>query len=201
MPVLKNAKHEQFVQLVIQGARYGWSQAEIYQRAGYKASGHSAAIAGSRLMKKDVIQRRLAELAAPAVKKTRVTIESLIDQFDQVFSGASNDKQWGAAGSAAATKARLVGYLRDKLEIGAPGSFDSMTEPEQVIDALIEDAGSAELALEQLAGMMAMVEARAADRAKDITPLEPALHQGARGEAEKAVALLQRGPKKQPRWN
>jgi len=40
MPTLKNQKHENVAQLVIQGSRYVWSQADIYKRAGYRATGH-----------------------------------------------------------------------------------------------------------------------------------------------------------------
>jgi len=35
-------KHEQFVQLVVRGVRYGWTQGEAYQRAGFRATGHAA---------------------------------------------------------------------------------------------------------------------------------------------------------------
>jgi hypothetical protein len=34
MPTLKNPRHELFCQLTLQGAKYGWTQADIYKRAG-----------------------------------------------------------------------------------------------------------------------------------------------------------------------
>ena len=170
MPILKNPRHEQFAQLVGKGAGYGWTQGEIYQRAGFRSGGHAAEVGASRLLKNADIRRRLEELAAPAVKRTKITLETLIDQFDQVFDGAMEDRQFGAAGSAATTKARLVGYLRDRLEIGGPGEFSGCKTPEEVVDLMIENAGGAQHALQQLDEIRSMVEARAADRAFDVTP-------------------------------
>jgi hypothetical protein len=34
MPVLPNLKHENFCQLTLQGAKYGWTQADIHKRSG-----------------------------------------------------------------------------------------------------------------------------------------------------------------------
>ena len=164
MPTLKNPRHEQFVQLVVQGTLHGWTQGEIYQRAGFKSGGHAAEVGASRLMKNADIRRRLGELAAPAVKRTKITLETLIDQFDQVFDGAMEDRQFGAAGSAASTKARLVGYLRDRLEIGGPGEFSGCKTPEEVIDLMIENSGGVQGALDQLDQLRLMVEARVSNR-------------------------------------
>jgi hypothetical protein len=38
MPMLHNPKNESFCQLTLQGAKYGWTQADIYKRAGYRAT-------------------------------------------------------------------------------------------------------------------------------------------------------------------
>jgi hypothetical protein len=45
MSQLANIKHENFCRLIIEGAKYGWTQVDIYKRAGYRADGHSAEIA------------------------------------------------------------------------------------------------------------------------------------------------------------
>jgi hypothetical protein len=94
MAPLKNQKHENFCRLTIEGAKYNWSQSTIYSKAGYPCDGHdhSAAMAASRLMNRDDIRARIAELTAPAVKKAQITAESLIADFDRVMQGATSDK-------------------------------------------------------------------------------------------------------------
>jgi hypothetical protein len=136
MPALRNQKHENFAQLTVRGAAQGLSQAQIYQMAGYGAEGHAAAMAASRLMKKDDVRARIAELTAPAERKTRTTVDTLAAQLDAVFDGASGDRQWGAAGSAAALKAKLLGFMREKIEVGGVGAFAPST-----VDEVMESVG------------------------------------------------------------
>jgi len=172
MPALRNPKHELFCQLIPQGTKNGWSQAEIYRRCGYKAAGHSAEVLASNLLKNIEVQRRIAEITAPAVRKARVTTETLIGQFDQVFDAAMSDKQFGAASSAATVKAKLTGFLRDRLEVGSPGAFDGLETTEQVVAALLSDQTASE-ALATLDTLRSEIEAYAADHA-DIVVTEPA---------------------------
>jgi len=41
------------------------------------------------------------------------TVDDIAQQFDRVYDGATDDRQWGAAGSAASSKAKLLGHMRD----------------------------------------------------------------------------------------
>ncbi|MCP3444194.1 terminase small subunit [Bradyrhizobium sp. CCGUVB14] len=171
MPALKNTKHEFFCHQIIEAARFGRTQGQAYSRAGFKADGAAAEANASRLLRNANIQARLAELGAPAARRVRATVDTLADQLDEVFAGASGDRQWGAAGSAAALKAKLLGLMRDRLEVGTPGSFDDCKTPGEVVDRIIEDAGSAQAALAQLDDMRVLIEARAAGAALDVTSL------------------------------
>jgi hypothetical protein len=170
--MLRNQKHENFSQLTLQGAKYGWTQAEIYKRAGYHATGHSAEMAASRLMKKDEIQRRIAELGEPAVKKTRATVDTLASQFDAVFYGAMASAQFSAAGAAAAAKSKLLGFMRERLEVGGVGEFDSCQTTEQVAAALLSDQSAAD-ALASLAMLQQEIKAHAARNATLVPASEP----------------------------
>lgn len=123
MPQLKNPKHERFCQNVIDGMKHKWTQAEIYMRSGYKAEGHSAEIAASRLLKKDEIQSRIAELTAPAARKARLTADTLMQKFERIEQGAIEAEQFGPAGRAAELQGKLSGLMIDRTEIGAPGDF------------------------------------------------------------------------------
>lgn len=76
MPVLKNARHEKFAQLVANGS----SASKAYAEAGYSNSGQSANKNAPRLMANEGIKARIDELSAK--------VESAVIQLIAV------DKQW-----------------------------------------------------------------------------------------------------------
>ena len=171
MPALKNVRRELFAQAIAKSPGTGQSATQCYLSAGYRAEGHGAEVAASRLLSQVEVQQRIAEITAPAVRKTRVTVASLIEQLDGIIDGASVDKQWGAAGSATTTKAKIAGLLRERLEIGNVGDFADCKTPEDVADALIEDHdGDARAALALCERIRDLVEARVLSQARDITP-------------------------------
>jgi hypothetical protein len=172
MSQLANIKHENFCRLIIEGAKYGWTQADIYKRAGYRADGHSAEIAASRLMKKDEIRRRLAELTAPATRKARITAESLLTELEETRAGAVLAAQYGAATAAITAKAKISGILVDRLEVGGVNEFSGCQTPQEVVDKLIEQEGAAE-ALAQLELLHALLIGRAGDQAIEVADAEP----------------------------
>ncbi len=65
MPVLKNARHERFAQNLAKGMSTG----PAYTAACYKATGHSAEVAGGRLLKNVEVRNRIAELQGSAAKQ------------------------------------------------------------------------------------------------------------------------------------
>ncbi len=73
MPVLKNARHELFAQYIAKGM----SATEAYVKAGYKPNGPNA----GRMTKKDEILNRVAELMAPAVAATELTVERVLKEL------------------------------------------------------------------------------------------------------------------------
>jgi hypothetical protein len=141
MPPLKNQKHENFANLIVHGARNGWTQGECYQRAGYRASGHAAEVAASRLLKNVDIQGRRTELAKPATQKTQITAESLIADLDRVIEGASQSSQWSSVNRAIELRGKLKGFLVDRIEIGKPGDFAACGSFPEIIVRLLEDVG------------------------------------------------------------
>jgi Terminase small subunit len=132
MATLKNQKHERFVQMLIEGTRNGWTQGACYSRAGYRAEGAAAETNASRLLKNAQIQGRLAELTAPMVRKSRVTVESLLSQLEATIAGASEAKQFGAVNGSLALIGKLTGLLREKIEVGGPGDFDRLESVDEI---------------------------------------------------------------------
>lgn len=138
MAPLKNLKHERFIHLLLEGSKHGWNAAEAYRRV-YGKDGHVAESAASRLLKNVEVRARIAELTAPAVKKTRITVETLLAELDATVQAARQAKQFGAVNGSLALIGKLTGLLRDRLEIGHPGEFESCKTAAEVIDVLLTE--------------------------------------------------------------
>lgn len=189
MPPLKSIKRETFCRKIIEGTTLGLSQADAYLASGYRNTQRGAEVNASKLMSQTEIQTRIAELMAPAVKKTRVSIESLSDQFDAVFTAAMQATQLGAAGSAAAAKAKLLGFMRDRLEVGGVGEFDGMTS-EEVLQRVRDELG------DEITELLIARQARSQGRGEAILIEPPRDANYARRETENALATLR--PKLKP---
>ncbi len=77
MPVLKNARHERFVQGVVKGISPG----PAYTAAGYEVTGNSAESAAARLLRNVQVKKRYAELMAPAIEATEATVERVLKEM------------------------------------------------------------------------------------------------------------------------
>ncbi len=80
MPILKNARHERFAHNLAKGM----SATEAYEKAGYKATGHSAEVAGARLLRNVEVRNRIAELMAPAIKATELSVERVLAEMKRL---------------------------------------------------------------------------------------------------------------------
>ena len=122
MPALKNARHERFCRELAKGK----SQVAAYEAAGYKPHDGAAA----RLCGNVRIKARMAELQGRGAERAAVTVESLIDEADEIRRAAMKVAQYAAANGALTLKAKLAGKLVDRVETGKPGDFDRMTDDE-----------------------------------------------------------------------
>ncbi len=77
MPVLKNARHERFIQGVVKGISPG----PAYTAAGYEVTGNSAESAAARLFRNGQVKERYAELMAPAIEATGATVERVLKEM------------------------------------------------------------------------------------------------------------------------
>src|SRR6516164_5069276 len=117
-------RREQFCRNVIKAAKDGRSKAWAYREAGYQAGQHGAEVCASRLLKNVDIQRRIAQLQAPAVRKAQVTASALIEDLQAARRLAIDLGKPGDAIKATMATARIAGLLVEKREIGAAGAFD-----------------------------------------------------------------------------
>lgn len=163
---LKNARHEAFVSKLIETKG---NATEAYSIV-YGVTGHTAEVNGSRLWLNNAeVKRRYHELSG---KKAKTTLQTLTEQFDTVFDGAMGSAQFSAAGSAAAAKAKLLGFMRDKIEIGGPGAFNDCKTPSDVVDYVILDAGGLGEAIDMVGELHRLLIERAADQALPVIKVE-----------------------------
>ncbi len=80
MGILPNARHERFAQNKAKGESTG----PAYTAAGYKATGHSAEVAGGRLLKNVEVRNRIAELMAPAIAETEATVGRVLREMTRL---------------------------------------------------------------------------------------------------------------------
>ena len=106
----------------------------------------------------------------------------MAEQFDRVFDGAVSAEQYGAASNAAGLKAKLLGFMRTQIEIGAPGEFAACETVEEVMRTLLADQTSSEV-LASLDVLRSEIERHAADHAH-VVAVEPAW---ARAPSESAL--------------
>jgi hypothetical protein len=130
MPALKNQRHEKFVLALFEGK----SASEAYVIAGFKPCRQNA----SRLMAKDDIRQRLAELQTETAATAKVTLQSIYRELDDACAVAKSKHQAQAMVSAASMKAKLAGLLTERVEIGGPGSFDGLTTKAEIVDRFFE---------------------------------------------------------------
>lgn len=191
MPRLTNELHERFCQLLPVVRKRGGSNSDAYREAGGTGTKRAAEVSASRILHRPDVQARLAELAAPAVRKAQVSMDSLIQQLDSVFDGAAADKQWNAAGSAAAMKAKLTGYLRERLEIGGPGDFDACQTPAEIFAKIRHESDDALRDwLEALEAITEAITGELAFRAINVPSASPASHSPYVDEAAASLAAI-----------
>jgi hypothetical protein len=130
MPALRNPKYEIFAQNIAAGV----GQDAAYVKAGYKRNKGNS----SSLKQKTEVQNRIAELlekrADNTLQKTTTEIlytrEMLLAELDEARTIALENKQTSAAVSASIGKARILGLIIDRREVGDAGAFDGMTDEE-----------------------------------------------------------------------
>src|SRR5262249_51569771 len=122
MPVLGNPRHERFAQLLAQGK----TATDAHELAGYRRNDGNA----STLAQRPDIQVRLKAIKGHAAARAVVSVESLIDEAEQVRVCAMDSRQLNAANTAIKEKGVLSGVRIERSEIGSPGEFDHLTDEE-----------------------------------------------------------------------
>lgn len=105
MSELQNRRHELFAQGLVEGK----TADQAYADAGYAQNRCNA----SRLRTNENIIRRIEELRSEHRQRHNVTVDSLINEYDENRREAFRTSQMAAANGATAGKVRLLGFLRE----------------------------------------------------------------------------------------
>jgi phage terminase small subunit len=133
MGILKNPRHEAFARLYVATgiARHA------YVKAGYKArlpddpqDTGSADVCASKLLKHPKVERRVEGLRQAMAKRQDITEESILEELEQARQCALGERQSAAMVSASVAKAKLVGLMVERKEVGNAGDFQRMSEQE-----------------------------------------------------------------------
>jgi hypothetical protein len=131
MPILSNPKHERFAQAISNGK----TLEKAYEEAGYKPSKSN----GSQLKQRTDVSERINEIltqsCARLVENVDYSREKILAEIEEARMMALNLEMPGAAWQAAIAKARILGLIIDRREVGDAGAFDAMTDEELVREA------------------------------------------------------------------
>ena len=136
MPALRNLRHEAFVREYLAGGVVTDAYAAVYKRA----SRRTAAVNGSALLKRHApVRARLAELQAEWLKKSDITIERILTDYQEALDLAKAQQRPNDIVNAATAQAKLVGLLKDRVENTV--NIDENMSPEDIIKAVAKEAG------------------------------------------------------------
>lgn len=149
MPQLKRLRHELFAREFIVTD----NQSEAYRRArenyckrGYKPKPlrhhKSAAVCAVVILRRPEVRARIAELRADIMRKSDITIEKILNDYQHALDIAKSDGKPDAIVNAATAQAKLVGLMRERQEIGQPGDFESMETVNEVLAAVSRELGA-----------------------------------------------------------
>ena len=123
-------KHESFCEEYVKDSNA--KQAAI--RAGY--SPKTAKQQGHRLLTYVDVQERVAELKAEAAERNRITVDSLLGRFQDVYDGATAKGQYAAATRSLELQGKLIGLFTERQDVRMR-TYTAAVAPED-LDSTIE---------------------------------------------------------------
>jgi hypothetical protein len=170
---MQNIRHEKFVRNWVKHQ----NATRAYAEAGYNTTTQRALeVNASRLLRHAEVQRRIQEIRRQMSTRTRITVESLLQDLADDRKLARDLGQTSAAIQATQLAARLVGLLVDRKETGAPGEFAQLQTTEEVLAKVRAELG--EDAAAALAATLAKAEEAEAKQAELPAVAEPMPERG-----------------------
>ncbi len=115
--------------------------AEAWRRIYKPKSVAGAQVAACRALKKPHIRKRYYELLERQMKKSDISVEKILADYQRSIDGAGAEGKWGELTAAATAQAKLVGLLRDKVEVGGVGDFQDVNSVADILEIVGKDIG------------------------------------------------------------
>jgi hypothetical protein len=151
MSALSRPRHEKFVRAYLKTGIGSKAYCKAYDRLLPDAT---ARVNASRLLTHANINIRLCELREQAMKRSDITIDKIITDCQNALNMAASLEKPADMVNAAMAQAKIVGLLKDKIEHGNAGDFDTMENMSDIIQSVSDQAGpEAALALSKAFGL------------------------------------------------
>jgi hypothetical protein len=138
MAALKNVRHEKFIREYV---ACDFNGAEAYRRVYPRHRRDIAKVSASRLLTSANLQRRLREIQAVIIKRADITVDRILTEYEDARQLAIAQEKPEAMLNASEKKAKLVGLLVDRREVGNVGDFEQMTDISQILEKVRQEAG------------------------------------------------------------
>ena len=138
MPQLRNIRHERFIrQYLICG-----NGAEAYRRVYPNAKAVNTAKSNAcHILSRPKTQRRIREIIRMTMKRSDITIEKVLTDYQEALDMARGQGKPGDIVSAATAQAKIVGHMRERVETGQPGDFDNYEDISAILEKVAAEAG------------------------------------------------------------
>jgi hypothetical protein len=138
MPPLPNIRRETFAR---QYLKTGIGSKAYCQAYGRQQADATARVNASRLLTYADINMRLCELRKAAMKRADITIDKILNDYQTALEMAKAQDKPDSIVKAAESQAKLVGLLRDRIETGNAGDFDTMENISDIVEIVRAQAG------------------------------------------------------------
>lgn len=137
-------RHEAFVRLYLanggNGAAAYRETARLFPKKPL-VNMKGAPVIAYRILRLPQVQQRVKELQHIMATKADITVDKILTDYQQALELAKSQAKPADIVNAASAQAKLVGLLRERTEVGTPGSFDGAQSLEEVIAMAAEQGG------------------------------------------------------------
>jgi hypothetical protein len=139
MAALKNVRHEKFIREYV---ACDFNGAEAYRRVYPRHRPNIACVSACQLLRVPKVRERLREVQEAIIKRSDITVDRILTEYEDARQLAIAQEKPEAMLNASEKKAKLVGLLVDRREVGNVGDFEQMTDISQILEKVREDAGA-----------------------------------------------------------
>lgn len=115
--------------------------AEAWRRVYKPKSKEGAQVSACRTLKKPHVAKRYNELLERQMKKSDITVDKVLADYQHALDLAKSQGKAADIVNAAQAQAKLVGLLRDKVEVGSVGDFQDVNSVADILEIVGKEIG------------------------------------------------------------